>query len=476
MSAMDPSSELSRSKALRSVGEQEPSVYRVGTLVYTFRGLLIVFGWMLFGDFCFTMMESLVPSLLPLTLKDIGGSNATIGLLVGTIPALFNMVLTPILGYKSDRHRGPRGRRIPYLLWPTPIVTASLILLAFSNDIGDWIHRTILSSSGISESHILLITVGVCVVLFQFFNMFIASVYYWLFNDVVPAHLMGRFYALIRVVGSTAGFVFNRYVLGLADMHMRTIYVGVAIIYFVSFMLLCRNVEEGEYPPPEAAPDIGWTKSAMIFIRECFTIPYYWWFYLAYALMTVGGLAPQLFRILFAKQLGISLDATGKILSWGAIVGVVMYYPLGVLADKIHPLRLYIIAMAIMIIVSVLSVCEIKGPDSFWVLTIIWYVGWACNLAANAPLFPVLLPKEQFGQFASAASVIASGMVMIGNYCSGKLIDYAGSYYVVYWWQLACTLGAIGCAVMIYRGWLRHGGDAKYIAPVRSESHVCLSS
>ena len=53
--------------------------------------------------------------------------------------------------------------------------------------------------------------------------MFISSVYYYLFNDVVPAAFLGRFVALFGIVGSGAGFVFNLLVFPYAQTHDQTI-------------------------------------------------------------------------------------------------------------------------------------------------------------------------------------------------------------------------------------------------------------
>ena len=65
-----------------------PVLYRVGTLTYTRLQLIAVCAWMLYGIFCFCLMEALVPSLLPLSLKRFDASNTMIGILVGSIPGV----------------------------------------------------------------------------------------------------------------------------------------------------------------------------------------------------------------------------------------------------------------------------------------------------------------------------------------------------------------------------------------------------
>ena len=58
-----------------------------------------------------------------------------IGLLSGSLPAIVAIFLNPIIGVQSDRHRGPLGRRRPFLLWCTGPVVLCLLLLAFSDRI-----------------------------------------------------------------------------------------------------------------------------------------------------------------------------------------------------------------------------------------------------------------------------------------------------------------------------------------------------
>ena len=62
--------------------------YNCGTLTYTKIGLFAIFAWMLWGDFCFTLMEAVVPSILPLKLKSLGCSNWLMGLILGMITIL----------------------------------------------------------------------------------------------------------------------------------------------------------------------------------------------------------------------------------------------------------------------------------------------------------------------------------------------------------------------------------------------------
>ena len=85
--------------------------FTIGTLVYSKAGLFMLFGWLLWGDFCFTLFETIGgPSILGLYLQDnFRVSNKTINIMFNIIPMLIGVIVGPILSFKSDRRRGPVG-------------------------------------------------------------------------------------------------------------------------------------------------------------------------------------------------------------------------------------------------------------------------------------------------------------------------------------------------------------------------------
>ena len=89
-----------------------PEVYKCGSLIYTKRGLIAMFAWMLWGDFCFTLMETIVPSIIPLKMNSMGASGTLISLMMTSVPAVFNFTITPVISIWSDRLRTKWGRRI----------------------------------------------------------------------------------------------------------------------------------------------------------------------------------------------------------------------------------------------------------------------------------------------------------------------------------------------------------------------------
>jgi len=133
---------------------------RAGTLIYTPAALLMVMGWMLMADFCLQLMESL-PSILPLQVRDFGGSDRTVGFVKDSLPALLAVFLVPFIGVQSDRFRSRLGRRRPFLLWCTPLVCLFLCLIGFVQPIAAAVHSALAPlAPGISPSAVGLVLIA----------------------------------------------------------------------------------------------------------------------------------------------------------------------------------------------------------------------------------------------------------------------------------------------------------------------------
>lgn len=445
---------------------QSPT-YKVGTLTYSKAGLFLLFGYLLWGDFCFTLMEQVVPNLLPLLLKEHGASNLQISLLVGTVASLFNALITPTVSYLSDRHRGPRGRRIPYLLWPTPLIVLTLCLMPFSPEIAGFLQRFEPIRNLFAESPINLavLTIGLLTVAYQSVNMVVASIYYYLFNDVVPAHLLGRFFSLFRVVGTLGGFFFNYFIFGMAGTHMHEIFIGLALLYGFSFAIMCWKVREGQYPPKPVEKRGSVWGGIKNYFSQSFCHPIYWWFYLAYALFNWAGVSLIFWVFFLRDELGLSLDVIGKYRSWASLFVILLAYPFGVLVDRWKSQRVMLLGTASMATANLACFFFITDKWTYLIFVSLWTIPFFLIQIANAVWFPDLLPKSHYGQFASAASLISSvAMIGMSPLC-GWLLDWLQDYRFAFLWS-AILLGASFLALTkVYQHWIRCGGPDHYLAP-----------
>jgi hypothetical protein len=194
------------STAAPSASPGKPNVWRAGTLTYTTGSLIVLFLWLLWGDFSWAMRDRSVAPLAQWYLKSIEVPNLLFALLISTFPAAIGLVLGPIISYKSDRHRSPRGRRIPFLLITTPIAAFGMLGLAATPYISRWVHGHFPDQS---EMVVAVLCFGVFWAAFEFATIVASSVFGGLIGDVVPAPLLGRFYGLFRAVSLIDGMISN---------------------------------------------------------------------------------------------------------------------------------------------------------------------------------------------------------------------------------------------------------------------------
>ncbi|MCX6984583.1 MAG: MFS transporter, partial [Lentisphaerae bacterium] len=391
--------------------------YHCGTLTYTKAGLVALFGWLLWGDFCYTLMEAVVPSILPLKLKDLGCSNWLMGLILTTGPCILNMTICPYVSFKSDRYRSRWGRRIPFIVWTLPFLCIFLALLGWSDDISLLLQKNVGYFRDLAPATLTIGLIAIFMIMFSFFNMFVSSVLCCLFNDVVPAKFIGRFVGVFRVVGTGASALYSYFIFKFAESNMREILVGASVLYFIGFGLMCVFVREGQYPPLEeeepgrSGKGLEGIKS---FFKESFTNKIYWFMFLFTAFQAIAG-AICTFNVFFYKNMGLSLDQIGKLGAITAVAALAAMYFAAIFIDRWHPLRVGVYLTVFSVIVALMNwvwvFVELPAVFFFWLnlgTGLIMAFQGALWGGCWLPLFMRLFPRSRFGQFCSAAALVRS--------------------------------------------------------------------
>jgi Na+/melibiose symporter-like transporter len=444
--------------------------YQVGSLIYTLPALLSVMFWMLLGDLCLQIMEQLPASLVPLQLRWATASDALIGFVSGSIPAVLGLLLNPVIGVQSDRHRGRLGRRRPFLLWSTPLVIFALLGLGFSDAAAEGLDGLF----GVSSLEALKIGwLSGCMMVFVVANTYIMQVYQFLFVDVIPEEVMGRFVGCYRAIGGLGAFVFHRYMFGHAETQVAAIYVLAGILYGLSFFLLIWKVKEGEYgAPPPKEPLL---KIVAGYFSDCFRNTFYLKVY-SLAFCFWSAIVPfWTFLVFFgtnpgqnegyAPTLGLTLEEFGHLRGWCALIQMPIFFLIGPLVDRFHPLRVGLVGLLLSSLTFFANFFFVHDQASFTFWLLVNFVAMAVYLGSYLAILPRLLPRNKYGQFFTANQSFGFIGVALAPVLCGWLLESLKDYRYIFVWCGGCTLIGFFSCFSVYRHWLALGGDRNYQPP-----------
>ncbi|MDR2676166.1 MAG: MFS transporter [Opitutaceae bacterium] len=422
-------------------------------------------------------------------LKDHGAADREITIIISSIAAILNFAIGPVVSFRSDRTRSRWGRRIPYLVAAMPFAALFLVLTPHAPAIAEWLSgvpaaRRVLGALPVTSP--VVAVYALLVALYQVFHLVTASIYFYLFRDVVPAALLGRFLALFRVFGSVGTFIINYWLLGMALTHTWQIFTGVALFYAGSFAAMCFFVREGRYPEPGPIAGGGgpsWAGSAKTFVTESYGRAVYLWTYLA-RLMLYATVPVQAFLVLFPqRELGLGLDRIGKLSSWGAFAWLPFALPLGWLIDRWGPIRVMTILLWMFLGALGGSFLFVTGEASFFASSLAVGAIFPMLMLAQIVLAQHMFPADRMGQFSSANSMLQAVVIaLVVGPGAGVLLDalrdfqgrlpvpfagelVVGPYRLVY--LILIVLGAFSLLGirMARRQWLRWGGPGNYRPP-----------
>ncbi len=463
--------ELNKSAPCQLEPERKGKTWSVGTLTYTTGGLAILCFWLLWGDFAWSMKDRVVPPVVQLLLRKFEISDFLAGILMGSLPPLLGLLIGPVISCWSDRHRGSWGRRIPFLLIPTPLIVLSIVAIAFSPEIGRWLHKAFAMES-VTENAAIIAVFAAFWICFEVATITANSVFGGLVNDVVPRKAIGRFYGLFRAVSLIAGIIFNYTLMGCAGEKYMPIFLGVGALYGFGFTVMCLRVKEGSYPEPEAkAPGAHPLLSVKTYFLECFSSPYYLGLFAMGALVGMSASCVNIFSIYAAESFGLSMTVYGYCLAATYVCSLVLAYPLGALVDRFHPLPLGLIGMALYALTMLCSFLWVQGPLSFEIALIAHGVVSGCIWTVSSGQAALLFPRAKFSQFCSAGGIIGSIGGMLVGPILGRLLDNSGHNYIqIFAAGFILMALALAAGLPAYLKFLALGGPSGYVAPEPRQS------
>ncbi|GGY60542.1 hypothetical protein GCM10007387_48890 [Pseudoduganella albidiflava] len=413
-------------------------------------------GWLLLGDLGIAMRDrAALPSALEL-LRVAGASDTATSLLLSTVPALLSMFIVPIVGWRSDRHRGRLGRRRPFLLVAAPAGCLALLGLAFSPALGaafdaalgDW-------SPGARFCR--LAAFGLFWTLFDCAALCALSLFTGLVNDVVPFGWLGRFYALFRIVGLGAGIAFHTWVFALTDHHLSAILACTGLVFGGCLVAMCVAVREP--PAPAVAVDVADVADAADgagsagspepaargpgLPRGFMTPPILW----AVAMFVCAAITFNPFNTFyqfFAHASAVPKATLGMLTAVGYAVSIGSAFAIGWLVDRCGAMRISALVMTLYCALASLGALVVDDAASFQAIYLCHVIVSGAWWTAAASMPMALFPRERFVQFnASKDFVVVSASILLGI-VQGPLLDLSGHDY-----RLTLGCGAVFSALCL---------------------------
>ena len=480
------------------MSSQPANTYQCGTLTYTLPRLFFVLFWVVIGSAVISVGTQLPAIMLPVQLKELGVSETMKVFLLTTIGQVLNMTVCPYIGVVSDWHRGKWGRRIPYIFLSTPPITLALVMFGLSGQIGN----RLAIWSGLAPVTMTVVAIGLAMFLFQFFNMWVNSVIWYIFNDIIPVKFFGAAMAAFKI-GLTAGpSLFHYFLFKYVATHPTALYLGIAALYFVGVMLFCLFVKEGQYPPltaeqlaeqqkPWMERMLGKWKGLGTFIKESFCGRIYLYRYL-FQICIACATCGFIFALYQYQELGLTDDMIGKLNGLNGLIGTVGILVVSVLAANVvnrwHPMRVEIYFYFFLVTTAPLTLRWLFGTLPPTVFVWMGIANTCCSLfisganqICSLPSLMLLFPKSRFGSYCSMQALLRSTCYMLMSILCGAFFDFLKNHYAatlgndqfafrfVMPWTIPWYLVTPVFGFLLYREWGRHGGQRNYAPPASWE-------
>lgn len=412
--------------------------------------LAALLAWLLIGDVGIAMRErGAMPSALEL-LRRQAASDTTVSLLMSTLPALLSLLIVPLIGFHSDRCRSRLGRRAPFLLAAAPIGCLSIWGLAFSPQLAGMLDVALGAwSPGLRACRLALFclfwTAFDCAAISAF------SLFNGLVNDLVPAGLLGRFFAVFRIAGLSAGIAYHHWIFALTDQHLPEVLIGVGLMFCVPILGMALMVKEtpqatAAAPPHKPAQRPGFPLGHTL---ACFRYRPYGWAVAAFVLASATFSPFNTFYLHYAHAAGIPKAALGTLTAAGYAVSILSAFLIGWLADRFGAARVSSLVMTAYCAMSAIGFATVSDAISFKAIYVAHVVISGAWFTAAASMPMALFPRARFVQFNSTKDLLVIfGSILVSG-LQGPMLDLSGHDYR--YTLLAGAVFSLACLVCLAR-------------------------
>jgi len=150
---------------------------------------------------------------------------------------------------------------------------------------------------------------------------------------------------------------------------------------------------------------------------------------------------------------------------WCSLIQVPVFFLVGPLVDRFHPLRIGIVGMLLSSLTFFGNFFFVRDQGTFTFWLILNFMAQAVYMGAYLAILPRLLPRTHYGQFFTANQIFGFLGVALAPVLSGWLLETVKDYRFIYVWCGGCTFAGFVMCFFLYREWLVRGGDQGYRPP-----------
>jgi len=231
---------------------------------------------------------------------------------------------------------------------------------------------------------------------------------------------------------------------------------------------MCFRVREGEYPPPPRVPGGAQNPLAAIraYFKDGFGHSYYLWYFAATILSGMATGPVNVYSVFYAQAVSMSMADYGKCLGVTYVLSLCLSYPLGVLTDRFHPLRLSILVLILYVGAMAYGFLCVHDARVFGIALVLHGVAAGTFGTVSASLSQRLLPRAKYAEIGSAGGILGSLAGIGMPPLLGTFLDYTHhDYRYTFLAGLVLAGAAVVAYLILYRRFLALGGPAHYRAP-----------
>jgi MFS family permease len=351
------------------------------------------------ANFGSSLVYGLLNTGMPLYLKHYAVPDWLIGLLANE-RAFVGALVQPVVGRISDRTRTPLGRRRPFFLIGVPLMSLSLLVLAFKPDF--WVMLT-------------LMTIG------SFFLAVAQDPYIALLADLFPEKHRGKVGGFLGLTTALGIIAFALMAFFLWETNQFLVFVIVIVLLLLTYAFTFFTVKE---PPPPAHVEERAPFKLVPYVRGLMAYPEAAKYVFSLALFWLGSGGATPFVTLFGTQALGANEGDVFLLPLAFVVcSAIFSLPAGLLADRIGKKRVMMIGLAIY---GIGALVGSQSADLLQATIALAVIG--IGNAGTAPLNPLLtdlIPRARTAELIGVGSAIWSFVQPLGSVLAGSIVGLA---------------------------------------------------